>query len=264
MDNFKDRLRTLRKEMNLTQDKLASKLNYSRSTIAQYERGVRTPSNNFLIEVASFFEVSLDYLMGLTHLDFVKSNDNLNKSLIQALSEMHSKKFYYKKNFSQNVAALTSEIGKFLSFSAQNLESLKTAALLHDLGEIYLPSEIINKNEKLTAAEFKIIETHPKLSYEILKNVDFDPKIKEIILQHHERIDGSGYPAALKGDEILKEAKIIGAADSITAMLSERPYRKAVSKKEALEILIENKGSKFDPEIVEVCFEIFKSNFFDN
>jgi len=159
---------------------------------------------------------------------------------------------------------LTSEIGKFLSFSAQNLESLKTAALLHDLGEIYLPSEIINKNEKLTAAEFKIIETHPKLSYEILKNVDFDPKIKEIILQHHERIDGSGYPAALKGDEILKEAKIIGAADSITAMLSERPYRKAVSKKEALEILIENKGSKFDPEIVEVCFEIFKSNFFDN
>ncbi|SIQ54130.1 HD domain-containing phosphohydrolase [Halanaerobium kushneri] len=259
MNDFKDRLRTLRKEMNLTQDKLATKLNYSRSTIAQYERGVRTPSNNFLIEVANFFEVSMDYLMGLTHLDFAKSNNNLSESLIQALSKIHSKKFYYKKNFSQNVAALASEIGKFLSFSAQNLELLNTAALLHDIGEIYLPLEIINKNEKLTAVEFKLIENHPRLSYELISDVKFNSKIKEIILQHHERPDGSGYPAGLKEKEILKEAKIIAAADSITAMLSERPYRKAFSQKEALRILVENKERRYDPEIVEVCVELFKN-----
>ncbi|MFW6267113.1 MAG: HD domain-containing phosphohydrolase [Halanaerobium sp.] len=260
MNNFKDRLRTLRKEMNLTQNKLAGKLNYSRSTIAQYERGVRTPSNNFLIEVANFFEVSLDYLMGLTHRDLTKGSDSLSNSLIQALSKMHSKKFYYKNDFSQNAAALACEIGKYLSFSPKNLELLNIAALLHDIGEIYLPSEIINKSRRLTAAEFKIIETHPGLSNELLDDVKFDPKIKKIILQHHENIDGSGYPEGLTDREILKEAKILAAADSITAMLSERPYRKAFSKKEALQILIENKGSKYDPEIVEICYEIFKND----
>ncbi|TDO94383.1 putative nucleotidyltransferase with HDIG domain [Halanaerobium saccharolyticum] len=262
MSNFKDRLRTLRKNMDLTQDKLADKLNYSRSTIAQYERGIRIPSNNFLIEVANFFEVSLDYLMGLKNVETRKKNNKLNESLIYALSKMHSTKIFYKNFFSQNVAALALEIGKFLSLSSKNLELLNIAALLHDIGEIYLPSEIINKNRKLTEAEFKLIETHPKLSYDLLKDVKFDPKIKNIILQHHEKVDGSGYPEGLKGKMILKEAKIITAADSIIAMLSERPYRKAYSKKEALRILAKNKNIKYDPEIVEICIEVFKNNIF--
>lgn len=202
--------------------------------------------------------------MGLKHqVEFRKYNDNFNLSLIEALSKMHGKKFYYKENFSQNVAALASKIGKVLSLPPENLELLNIASLLHDIGEIYLPSEIINKNGSLTEVEFNLIESHPQISYELLEDVEFDQKIKEIILQHHERLDGSGYPKGLKENEISKEAKIIGAADSIIAMLSERPYRKALSNKEVLEILIENKGIKYDPEVVDICIELFKTKYFD-
>lgn len=375
MNNFKNRLKNLRNEANLTQNKLADKLNYSRSTIAQYERGLRAPSNNFLISVANFFEVSLDYLMGRSKirlsfkdylskytlsimlfvdpengkiidyshsaLDFYKytnkellnktifdiiilpkekiiedlnkaknskhnsfyskhrlanneikevkvttttlfidekkiissmiqdinnikykNNNDVNNSLIKAISKIHNEKFSYKKFFSKNVANLSYEIGKILSLSNQDLELLKIAALLHDIGEIYLPSEIINKNEKLTNTEFKLIETHPKNSYNILKDVKLDQKIKEIIFQHHERLDGSGYPEGLKDEEILKEAKIIGVADSIVAMLSERPYRKALSKEIAFNILKKNKNKKFDSEIVDICLKLFEDNTF--
>lgn len=261
MNNFKERLKILRKEVNFTQTKLANKLNYSRSTIAQYERGIRTPSINFLIEVANFFEVSLDYLMGRSNIRMNFKNEE-DVSLIKTISKMHGKKYYYKNYFSQNVADLSFEIGKQLSLSTENLQLLYISALLHDVGELYLPSEIINRPAELTKTEFKLIESHPKISYEILEDVNFDKKIKNIILQHHERLDGTGYPKGLTADKILKEAKIIAVADSIIAMISKRPYRKAYIKEQALKKIINNKNIQYDPEIVDICVELFENNIF--
>lgn len=144
----------------------------------------------------------------------------------------------------------------------RKLKLLNKAALLHDIGEIYLPTEIINRPKKITETEFKLITTHSKTSFEILEEVNFDQKIRDIILQHHERLDGSGYPQSLTSKKILKEAKIIAAADSIIAMTSDRPYRKAYNLDKALEKLVENKNKKYDSEIVDICVDLFENNIF--
>jgi len=121
-----------------------------------------------------------------------------------------------------------------------------------------LPAEILSKPSKLTEIEYSLIKNHPQIGYDILKSIEFPWPVAQIVLQHHERMDGSGYPQGLKNDEILIEARIIGVADVVDAMSSHRPYRPTLGIDKALEEISQNRGILYDPEVVDICIMLFK------
>ncbi len=149
-----------------------------------------------------------------------------------------------------------------MKLSKKRIEALKTAALLHDIGKINIPSEILTKPTKLFPIELSLIKEHPLNSYEILKNIEFPGPVKEIVLQHHERMDSSGYPNGLKGNEIMLEARILAVADVVEAMSSHRPYRPALGIDKALEEIEKNKGILYDQKVANVCVRLFKEKGF--
>ena len=168
----------------------------------------------------------------------------------------------YTAGHMSRVAELAVAIGEELKFDEDQLEGLRIGGIIHDLGKIYIPAEILNRPGKLSSAEFDMIKTHPRIGYEILKGIDFPWPIAEMVLQHHERMDGSGYPDGLKGDKIILEAKILAVADVIEAVSSHRPYRPALSIETGLDIINKAKGSSYDPEIVEICLKLIQHDGF--
>jgi HD-GYP domain-containing protein (c-di-GMP phosphodiesterase class II) len=142
------------------------------------------------------------------------------------------------------------------------IEGIRIASLIHDIGKIGLPAEILSKPTKLADIEFSLIKGHSQTGYDILKSIDFSYPIAQIVLQHHERLNGSGYPNNLKGDKILLEARILGVADVVEAMSSFRPYRPALGIDKALEEIFQNKGILYDPEVVDDCLKLFKEKEF--
>jgi hypothetical protein len=137
------------------------------------------------------------------------------------------------------------------------------AGMLHDLGKIAIPSDLLSKPGKLTPMEFALIKTHPQVAYNILSPISLPGNTAKIILQHHERIDGSGYPQGLKGEEILLEARILGVADVMEAMCSHRPYRPSLGLAETLNELTRNKGILYDAAVVGKCLEIYGQDLSD-
>jgi HD-GYP domain-containing protein (c-di-GMP phosphodiesterase class II) len=131
------------------------------------------------------------------------------------------------------------------------VEGIRMAGNIHDVGKVSLPAEILSKPGALTDLQFEMIKTHPKTGYEILKGIDFPWDIARIVLQHHERLDGSGYPQGLHDDDILLEAKILGVADVVEAMISHRPYRPALGIEKSLEEIASRKGSAYDPQVAD-------------
>jgi len=168
----------------------------------------------------------------------------------------------YTAGHQQRVAQLASAIAKELGLPEKEVEGIRMASLIHDLGKISLPAEILSKPGKLTEIEFRLVQNHPQAGYEILKNIDFPWPIAQIVLQHHERLDGSGYPNQLKNDAIRKEARIVGVADVVEAMASHRPYRPALGIDKALEEISSGKGILYDPQAVEACIKLFTSKGF--
>lgn len=163
----------------------------------------------------------------------------------------------YTAGHQKRVAGLAKRIANEMKLSKNQVEAIHMAGLIHDLGKIYIPAEILNKPGDLREIEFNLIKDHPRLAYDILKHVEFPWPIADIILQHHERINGSGYPNGLKGDEILLEAKIIHVADVIEAMASHRPYRPILGIEAALEEITKYRGVYYDEEIVDICLVLF-------
>jgi len=184
------------------------------------------------------------------------------ESTISAVASMVEMRDPYTTGHQQRVAELAVAIGRAMGLPEQTVYGLRLAGLVHDLGKIHIPAEILSKPGKLTKIEFEMIRTHPEAGYEILKDVDFLWPIAQTVLQHHERIDGSGYPAGLKGDQILLEAKIIAVADVVEAISSHRPYRPALGVDAALKELRDNRGKYYDPVVVDVCLRLFTENTF--
>ena len=151
-------------------------------------------------------------------------------------------------------AAIAAEMGRDEAF----IEGLRIAGYLHDVGKIIVPAEILAKPTRLTQPEFDLIKAHPKASYQILTGVDFPWPIAEIALQHHERLDGSGYPQGLNGDQILPEAKILAVADTVEAMASHRPYRAGLGLDLALAEIEKNRGRIYDADVVDGCLQLFR------
>jgi HD-GYP domain-containing protein (c-di-GMP phosphodiesterase class II) len=142
------------------------------------------------------------------------------------------------------------------------IEGIRIASLVHDIGKISIPSEILSKPSKLSEIEYRLIKNHSQIGYDILKSIEFSWPIAQIVLQHQERLNGSGYPQGLKGDDILLEAKIIAVADVIEAMSSHRPYRPALGINKALEEISINRGILYVPEVVDACIKLFKEKDF--
>ncbi|MEW6187022.1 MAG: HD domain-containing phosphohydrolase [Thermodesulfobacteriota bacterium] len=168
----------------------------------------------------------------------------------------------YTAGHQKRVAHLAQAIGMEMGWKEDRLEGLWMAGTIHDIGKISVPAEILSKPSRLTPTEISLIQEHSQAGWDILKNVEFSWPIAEIILQHHERMNGSGYPRNLKGDEILMETRILSVADVVEAMVSHRPYRPALGVEAALEEIENNKGILYDPEVVEGCLRLFRQKGF--
>jgi len=168
----------------------------------------------------------------------------------------------YTSGHQLRVTQLAYAISKEMGLNKEVIAGIRVAGSLHDIGKMYIPSEILTKPGKLTEIEFDMIRTHPEAGYSIVKMIDFPWPVASIVLQHHERMDGSGYPAGLSGKDILLEARILGVADVVEAMASHRPYRPALGIDKALAEISQKRGSLYDPEVVDVCLKLFTEKKF--
>ncbi|MCD4819620.1 MAG: response regulator [Candidatus Cloacimonetes bacterium] len=192
-----------------------------------------------------------------------KLNSQLSKILeetVQGLSRTVEIRDPYTAGHQRKVSSLSTEIAKALNLTNFQIESVKFAGLVHDIGNMKIPIEILHRPRKLNKAELALIKIHPKIGYDLLKNIHFPWPVADIVLQHHEKINGSGYPNALEFDDILKEARIISVADTIEAISSHRPYRGSLGIDKALDFVNAKKGILYDPEIVDCALLLFKSN----
>jgi PAS domain S-box-containing protein/putative nucleotidyltransferase with HDIG domain len=194
-----------------------------------------------------------------------QSQEKLKKTIdatLDTISKLIEAKDPYTAGHQQRVSQLATAIAKELSLSQDKIEGIRIASLIHDIGKIGIPTEILSKPTKLSDIEFSLIKNHSQIGYDILKSIDFSYPVANIALQHHEKLDGSGYPNHLKGDEVLLEARIIGVADVVEAISSHRPYRPALGIDKALEEISQNRGILYDPEVVDACLKLFKEKEF--
>jgi len=168
----------------------------------------------------------------------------------------------YTAGHQQRVADLACAIGREMGLSNEQVDKIDIASRLHDVGKISVPTEILSKPGRINQFEFDIIKGHPQIGYDILKNIELEWPIAEIILQHHERLDGSSYPRGLSGKDIILEARIVAVADVVEAMSSHRPYRPALGIDKALEEISKNKGILYDPDVVNACLTLFNKKIF--
>jgi putative two-component system response regulator len=177
--------------------------------------------------------------------------------IVKTLSKIVETRDPYTSGHEDQVAKIACRIAKEMKLPEEQISSIYISATLHDIGKISVPSEILTKPSILSNLEREIIKTHCKVANDILVNIEFPYPVAEIIYQHHERMDGSGYPRGLKGDSIALEARIIGVADVIDAMASYRPYRPALGVDAAIEEIIKFRGVAYDPAVVDACLRIY-------
>lgn len=177
---------------------------------------------------------------------------------IAALAATVESRDLYTSGHQKRVAKLAVAIAKQMNLSEEQIFGVRLSALIHDIGKIAVPLEILNKPGKLSEDEFAKIEVHSQVAYEILKKIEFPWPIAQVVAQHHERLNGSGYPKKLSGEEIQLEARILSVADVVEAMASVRPYRPALGIEKALEEITAKKGVLYDSKVVEACVKIFK------
>lgn len=163
----------------------------------------------------------------------------------------------YAAGHQRRVSEIACKIGGAMGLSADRIEGIRTAASIHDLGKIQIPAEILAKPERLTEAELDIVKAHPTVGYEMLKTIEFPWPVARTTLQHHERMNGSGYPSGISGDDILMDARILAVADVIEAMCSDRPHRPALGIGQALEEISANRGVLYDPWVGDACVSLF-------
>ncbi|MGB7296521.1 MAG: PAS domain S-box protein [Candidatus Aminicenantales bacterium] len=182
--------------------------------------------------------------------------------IIQAIALTVERRDPYTAGHQRRVADLARAIAAEMTLSKDQIDGIRVAAVIHDIGKIAVPAEILCKPGSLNDNEFSIIKDHPKIGYEILKEIEFPWPIAQIVFQHHERMDGSGYPQGLMGKDILLEAKILGVADVVEAMASHRPYRPAHGIEKALEEISQNRNTRYDPDVVDACLKLFNEKGF--
>ncbi|PWR18183.1 HD domain-containing phosphohydrolase [Zavarzinia aquatilis] len=195
----------------------------------------------------------------------VRQDEKLRGALEDALAAIAGvleQRDPYTAGHQKHVADLAIAIGRELGLDAERLHALLLAATVHDLGKIEVPVEILTKPARLNPAEFALVKRHPEVGYQLLKRIEFPWPIADIIRQHHETIDGNGYPQGLKGDQILIEAKILSVADIVESISSDRPYRPALGLDQAITEIVKMRGTKLDPVVVDACLRVLSRGEF--
>ncbi|MBP1734701.1 MAG: putative signaling protein [Deltaproteobacteria bacterium] len=189
-----------------------------------------------------------------------KSVESLKRTLdgtVDALSTTLEMRDPYTAGHQKRVALIACKIAEEMGLSENHIEGIRVMGFLHDIGKIVVPAEILSKPGKINEYEFHIIKAHSQVGYDILKGIELPWPVALATIQHHERLDGSGYPQGLKGDQIILEARILAVADVLEAMASHRPYRPALGLDKALEEISLKKGTFYDPEVVDACLRLF-------
>ena len=181
---------------------------------------------------------------------------------VNAISKIGEIRDVYTSGHQKRVAELACAIGSEMGLPDERINALSIGGLIHDIGKMFIPSDILNKPGKITDLEYEILQTHAEESYNVVKQIDFPAEIPTMIYQHHERLDGTGYPQGSSGDEIILESRILAVADVVEAMNSHRPYRPALGIDAALEEILHYRGTKYDAEVVDVCMKLFKEKGF--
>jgi putative nucleotidyltransferase with HDIG domain len=185
----------------------------------------------------------------------------LQKNMLQtveAIASIVEMRDPYTSGHQARVAELAREIAREMGLPEEQMQAIHLAGLVHDLGKIRIPAEILSKPSRLNEIEYSLIKMHPQAGYDILKGVDFSWPIAQMVLQHHERMDGSGYPQGLKGEAILPGARILIVADVVEAMSSHRPYRPGLGVKAALDEITRGRGTFYDPQVVDACVALLQ------
>ncbi|MCP4111116.1 MAG: response regulator [Desulfobacteraceae bacterium] len=210
------------------------------------------------------------------HLELKRHQDNLDdlvkertaklerilEQTVDALKSSVEIRDPYTSGHQERVSRLACAIAAHMGLSEEYTHGIRIAGRLHDIGKISIPAEILTKPGRLNEIEFRLMKEHSRVSYEILKDIEFSRPIAKIVLQHHERLNGSGYPLKLQGKDILLEARILSVADVVEAMSTHRPYRPAIGLEKALEEIMNNKGILYDPEVAKACYAIIKEKGF--
>ncbi len=201
-----------------------------------------------------------------TEEELKSSMDKLKRALegtIQAMAKTVEMRDPYTAGHQQRVSNLARAIAREMGLSKENIDEIGLAAIIHDIGKIYVPAEILSKPGKITEIEFNLIKTHTQVGYDILKTIEFTWPIAQIIQQHHERMNGSGYPLGLAGKDILLEARILAVADVVEAMSSHRPYRPSLGIEKAIEEISCNRGVLYDSDVADACLRLFQKKEFE-
>jgi len=220
-------------------------------------------------EVEHLKEVAEDIAIGIRSLRLekeleksVKELEKTTEGIIYTVAKVVETRDPYTAGHQKRVANLACAIAEEMGLPKEQIRGIYMTGTIHDIGKIYVPAEILSKPGKLTKTEFEMIKTHPEYGYNMLKDIEFPWPVALTILQHHERLDGSGYPQGLSGEDIILEACILAVADVVEAMSSHRPYRPALGIDKALEEVSQNKGKLYDSRVVDACLKLFKEKGF--
>lgn len=200
-----------------------------------------------------------------TQAALLRSEKSLKNSLtgtIKAITKAIEARDPYTAGHQQRVSNIACGIAQEMGLDKELIEGIRMGAVIHDIGKIQTPAELLSKPSKLTAIEYQLIQEHASVGYEILKDIEFPWPVAEIAHQHHERINGSGYPQGLKGENICLEARIVAVADVVEAISSHRPYRPALGIDVAMEEITAHRGEWYDPVAVDACLSLFRKNKF--
>lgn len=220
------------------------------------------PERKLLLEIAADLAFGINALQ--TAIAKIEYQVSLRQSLeqtIQVIASTVEERDSYTAGHQRRVAAICSRIAAELGLPADQTHGLHLAASIHDLGKISVPAEILSKPRRLTTTEFSMIKEHPGIAFNILKDVNFPWPIAKIILQHHERLDGTGYPSGLRGESLLLESRILAVADVVEAMASHRPYRPALGIEAALAEITAQRGISLDADVVDACLRVFEKGY---
>ncbi len=201
-----------------------------------------------------------------SELERLSTNDKLVAALrqtVQAIANTIEYRDPYTAGHQQRVAMLCAAIANELGLDENRIEGLRLGASIHDIGKIGIPAEILSRPGRLNDNELSMVKSHAAIGWEIIKDIDFSWPINQIVLQHHERWDGSGYPKGLKGHEVILEARILAVADVVEAITAHRPYRPAKGLAVALAEIEKNKGTFYDPVVVDACVNLFRNKKFE-
>ena len=226
------------------------------------ERVTATEYRGSRATVGSFMDITEQKL---AEEELKQSLNDLRRAMegaVQAMALIIESRDPYTAGHQRRVTFLACAIAEEMGLSPSQVDGIRMAGSTHDIGKIHVPAEILSKPGRLADFETSIIKTHPQIGYDVLKEINFPFPVAQTVLQHHERMDGSGYPYGLSGEDILLEARIISVADVVEAMSSHRPYRPAIGVDSALQEIYQNSGILYDSDVVMVCLRLFKEKEF--